>query len=210
MKGRFITLEGIEGAGKSTILRLLGEEMRQRGYRVICTHEPGDTDLGRILREILLKQSGIPLCREAELLLYLTDRAQHVREKILPALEEGCLVLCDRFSDSTIAYQGYGRGLDINTLRSLDKFARDGLTPHLTILLDLEAEEGLRRNLGTGKMDRFEGESLDFHRRVRNGFLQIARKEPDRVRVIDASRPLREVFQECLRLILEVLDVDRR
>jgi dTMP kinase len=204
MRGFLVTFEGIEGAGKSTLLKLTEEYLRKRGYSVFSTFEPGDTELGRRIRELLLDPSKEAPSAEAELLLYLADRAEHVQKRLIPALRDYRVVLCDRFSDSTIAYQGYGRGLDIDTLLRLDHYAREGLTPDLTILLDLDPEEGLRRNDRLGKGDRFERETIEFHRRVREGFLQIANRDPQRVKVIDASQPVEEVFS-LTKHYLEVL-----
>jgi dTMP kinase len=194
MRGFLVTFEGIEGAGKSTLLKLTEEYLRNRGYTVFSTFEPGDTELGRKIRELLLEPSLEVPSPESELLLYLADRAEHVQKKLIPALKQYKIVLCDRFSDSTIAYQGYGRGIDVDTLLKLDHYARKGLTPDLTILLDLDPEEGLSRNNRLGKGDRFEKESIEFHRRVREGFLQIAKREPQRIKVIDASQSIEDVF----------------
>ena len=194
----FITFEGIEGSGKSTHLRHLAAHLRASGRDVVETREPGGTQAGQAIRRLLLGADAVPLTPETELLLYCADRAQHVAEVIRPALAAGRVVLCDRFSDSTIAYQGNGRGLDLGRLRALDAHARSGVWPGLTFLLDCPAEEGLARARGragaeTGLGDRFERESIPFHERVRAGFLALAAAEPDRFCVLDAAQPIERV-----------------
>lgn len=196
----FITFEGIEGSGKSTALRAVAERLRELGHGVLATREPGGSQLGGVLRKILLDVATTNLATEAELFLYLADRAQHVREHILPALEEDMIVLCDRFADSTVVYQGFGRGVDLEKLHYCNDVAVGGLWPDLTLLLDVAPEIGLKRaisrNMEEAKAQRegrFEAESLDFHTRVRDGYLQWAVRHPDRFRVVDASRPLDEV-----------------
>jgi dTMP kinase len=178
----FITLEGGEGVGKTTQQALLALQLRQAGYPCLCTREPGGTALGRALREILLH--GDPLTPLAELFLYAADRAEHVQKCILPALAAGQVVVCDRFTDSTLAYQGYGRGLDLQQVRQLNHLATGGLQPHLTLWLDLPPEVGLARS---GLADRLEQERLEFHRRVHQGFQTLAAAEPQRIVRIDAG-----------------------
>jgi dTMP kinase len=178
----FITLEGGEGVGKTTQQALLAQQLGQAGYPCLCTREPGGTALGRALREILLH--GDPLTPLAELFLYAADRAEHVQKCILPALAAGQVVVCDRFTDSTLAYQGYGRGLDLQQVRQLNHLATGGLQPHLTLWLDLPPEVGLARS---GLADRLEQERLEFHRRVHQGFQTLAAAEPQRIVRIDAE-----------------------
>jgi dTMP kinase len=195
--GLFITLEGVEGSGKTTQAARLGDALRAKGYRALVTHEPGGTRAGEAIRSIFL-DPAVSLDVAAELLLVLADRAQHVQEKLRPALAAGDIVISDRYSDSTVAYQGYGRGFDLNLLGDLNRLASDGMKPDMTIVLDLAVETGLERTRArvqgaTRGPDRFEGQDNEFHRRVREGFLAIARSEPDRVIVIDASRPLENV-----------------
>lgn len=192
-RGMFITLEGVEGSGKTTQSALVAEALRAAGRAVSVTHEPGGTRAGEAIRAIFL-DAAIKLEVAAELLLVLADRAQHVREKLRPALQAGEIVISDRYSDSTAAYQGYGRGFDLKLLEDLNQLASDGMRPDLTFVLDCPAEIGLersraRRGLGADRPDRFEGEHIEFHRRVRDGFLAIARAEPDRVIVVDATAP---------------------
>lgn len=201
----FVTFEGIEGSGKSTAMRLLAAHLQERGHDPVLTREPGGSSLGRSLRPILLDARTCGLSSRAEIHLFLADRAQHVAEIIRPALEAGQTVLCDRFSDSTLAYQGYGRGHDLEHLRLINAQAIGGLAPDLTFLLDLEASEGLeragRRNRAAGTVvseGRFDSESLNFHERVRKGYLALAQAEPERISVIDASRQPEDVLLQCL------------
>jgi len=190
----FVTFEGIEGSGKSTHLRRLAAHLKARGLPVVETREPGGTDAGSAIRALLLGTEAIPLTPLGELLLYCADRAQHVHEVVRPALAAGRVVLCDRFSESTIAYQGYGRGLDLGRVRALDAEARDGVVPGLTFLFDCPVEEGLARaRARTGAGDRFEREVVSFHERVRDGFREMARAEPARFRVIDSAAPIAAV-----------------
>lgn len=191
---RFITFEGIEGSGKTTQLRLAKDYLEAKGFPLVVTDEPGGTPLGKIIREMLLNIGPYSISPRAELLLFVAARAQHVQEVIRPALEQGKWVLCDRFLDATLAYQGWGRGLDTTFIEALHDFATASLMPHLTILLDLPAENGLRRALeriaqrrGVSREDRFEREDLAFHQRIREGYLALAAKEPERYRIIDAS-----------------------
>lgn len=184
----FITLEGGEGVGKTTQQALLVERLRQEGYACLCTREPGGTALGKTLRELLLH--GDPFSPLAELLLYAADRAEHVSKVIAPALAAGQVVVCDRFTDSTLAYQGYGRGLDLEKIRQLNGLATGGLQPHLTLWLDLPPEVGLAR---VGLADRLEQEHLEFHRRVYQGFQALAAAEPQRIVRISAQGSPAEV-----------------
>ena len=198
----FISLEGIEGSGKSTQAKRLAGYFLSKGQKVIDTVEPGGTNIGRKIRELLLEPENHmePL---TELLLYYASRAQHVREVIYPAILDDTIVITDRFSDSTVAYQGYARGLDLKLLSRLDEIVNPDLKPFLTLILDLDVEEGLRRNRKAGKEDRFELETVEFHTRVRKGFLQIASEEPERVKVIDASRSQDEISEEIIKIIEE-------
>jgi dTMP kinase len=200
--GLFITLEGVEGSGKTTQAGRLGDALRARQRRATVTHEPGGTRAGEAIRSIFL-DPAVSLDVAAELLLVLADRAQHVREKLRPAVAAGDIVISDRYSDSTVAYQGYGRGFDLKLLADLNRLAADGMKPDLTIVLDIEVETGLERTRARAKgavrvPDRFEGQDFEFHRRVRQGFLAIARSEPDRVIVIDAARPVDVVSADIL------------
>ncbi len=210
----FITFEGIEGSGKTTQLRTLAERLQQRGMRVRTTREPGGCPIADAVRDILLHPANSALVPRAELLLYAAARAQHVDEVILPALKGGETVLCDRFTDATVAYQGHGRGLDMPLIAELNTLAAGDLVADLTLLLDMPAEDGLRRARRRGattkgnREDRFEQESLEFHRRIREGYLAIARREP-RVRIVDARGSEAEVaarIDAAVNAFLETTD----
>lgn len=197
---RFITIEGVEGAGKTTQAQRLADALRRDGHDVVLTREPGGTELGRRLRQLLLDESSLAPTSETELLLYLADRAEHVQRLIRPALDKGSVVIADRFSDSMLAYQGYGRGLPIDRVRTLDDFARADVIPALTVVLDLPPEEGMARILATREGDRIEREDIDFHRRVREGFQAIAREQPSRVVVIDAREDIADLAARIAEL----------
>lgn len=208
-RGLFITLEGVEGSGKTTQAAILADALRARGHRVTVTREPGGTRAGTAIREIFL-DAEVSLNVAAELLLVLADRAQHVSEKLKPAIETGEIVISDRYSDSTVAYQGYGRGFDLKLLGELNRLATASMTPDLTIVLDCSVETGLARTRQRAKgtvhqFDRFEGEEVAFHARVREGFLTIARDQPDRVTLINSERPLSTVSSEILGRVEELL-----
>jgi dTMP kinase len=192
--GTFITLEGPEGAGKTTQVKHLTALLSERGIDHLVTRDPGGTPLGKKIRRILLTP-GLEVSPRAELLLYQADRAQHVEELILPALKAGKLVICDRYTDSTMAYQGFGRGIDFDLIENLNQIATGGLKPEYTFLFDLDSEEGLSRRHPAG-YDRMEREAMDFHHRVRNGYLTLAKKEPERWYILDAAKPLSAVQQE--------------
>lgn len=199
MKGRFITFEGIEGSGKSTQIARLADQLRTAGHSVVLTREPGGTSIGDQIRKVLLDPANTDLDPTAELLLYAASRAQHLQGVILPAVERGVTVLCDRFSDATLAYQGYGRGLDREKIRELDRFVTAGMRPDLTLLLDIDARIGVARahgrnaTQGLESESRFENEEIAFHDRVRQGYLALAHQEPHRIKIVDASRTPDEV-----------------
>ncbi|MBP8129404.1 MAG: dTMP kinase [Candidatus Hydrogenedentes bacterium] len=193
MKGLFITFEGIEGCGKTTQLKRAQRYLEESGHKVVVTREPGGTAVGEAIRDVLLDPLHVSLAPATELLLYAAARAQHVAEKIAPALEEGRIVLCDRFADSTTAYQGGGRGLSLEDIRMLHAIAVGGLAPDLTVLLDLSASAGLERARARGRYDRLEREAILFHERVRDAFLQLAAEAPERIKVVDGSQSVDEV-----------------
>jgi dTMP kinase len=202
-RGKLITFEGIDGCGKSTQMRLLERYLTERGLTVVSTREPGGTELGKKIRSALLdgeKGSVEPL---AELLLYSADRAQHVRTIVLPALEAGKAVLSDRFYDATTVYQGYARGFDLKLVNDLNQLAAGGIKPDLTLVFDLEVEVGLGRTHKRGDdarvRDRLDSEPLEFHRRVRQAYLEIAAREPERFRIIPAAGPVEETFGLMIR-----------
>jgi len=209
MKGFFITFEGCEGSGKSTHARLLCELLKQKGHEVLHTREPGGTKISEAVRRILLDpQNDItPL---AELFLYETARTQHMTEVIKPALDVGKIVVCDRFTDATIAYQGYGRGLDIEIIKKLNLFAACGITPDLTVYLDIPAEKGLMKARSIKKdfdkaCDRLESEDISFHLQVRKGYLELAKQEPKRIKVVSTAATIEKTHKEVARVVLEQL-----
>ncbi|MFA5821440.1 MAG: dTMP kinase [Thermodesulfovibrionales bacterium] len=205
MKGKFISFEGIEGTGKSTQAKLLQQSLLGLGYEVILTEEPGGTLISLRIREILLSVDHTNMKPLTELLLYNAARAQHIEEVILPALNRGAVVITDRFTDSTFAYQGYGRGIDLDLLESIDKIATNGLRPDMTMLLDLDVETGLKRNRRINKTDRLELEDVEFHQRVRKGYHELAAKEPERIKVLDASGGIEELKIVIARIIPDFL-----
>lgn len=201
-RGRFIVFEGVEGAGKSTHLRQVAGLLRQEGWPVVETREPGGTRLGNDIRQILMAVRDDPPSPDAELFLYLADRAQHVTEVIRPGIAAGKVVLSDRFSVSTMAYQGFGRGLDLTRVRNADALARQGVWPDLILLLDCPVELGLQR---AGRDDRFHRETLAFHEKVRAGFLQLAQEDPRHFVVIDSTQEPARVSNRILAAILQCL-----
>jgi dTMP kinase len=209
-KGLFITFEGTEGSGKSTQLHLLAAVLKEYRIPHIVTREPGGSRLSTQLRRWILNKLDYNLMPRTELLLFLADRAQHVGEVVEPALKQGKVVLCDRYSDSTLAYQGGGRGFDMKLLRILNRAASE-LNPDLTLLFDLPVEIGLRRALGRGRgKDRMERENLKFHRAVRRVYLETARKEMNRFIVIDASQSREFTYQEMLEKLIERLPIKKK
>jgi dTMP kinase len=205
LKGVFISFEGIEGTGKSTQAGLLADYLKEKGYRVIQTMEPGGTSISLKIRELLLSVESKEMDHLTELLLYNAARVQHIKEIIGPALERGDVVITDRFSDSTVAYQGYARGIDLQLIDSLDMIATNNLRPDITILFDIDVRTGLARNKKLGKNDRLELEDISFHEKVRKGFLQIAAREPGRIKVIDCAESLDHVRQKVVKLISDFL-----
>jgi dTMP kinase len=214
--GFFITFEGIEGSGKSTQASLLAAFLEEKGTPVLAVREPGGTAIGEKIRAILLNDEGAGMDPWTELLLYEACRAELVSKVIRPALDSGKVVICDRYTDSTLAYQGYGRGLDKGAVRELNKAASGGLTPDVTILVDCGVEEGLRRAMerieakgaaavSMNKEDRFEKESVEFHRRVRDGFLEIAALQPDRVHMVKGVGEKTVIHQEICDIIKDGL-----
>jgi len=198
----FITFEGGDGAGKSTLIEELNKELQNKGHPVLKTRAPGGTAAGQLIRAILLNGGEMPLAARCELFLYLADRAQHVETVIQPALQGGQIVLCDRYNDSTIAYQGVGRGFGVGTVENLCAFATNDLKPDLTIYLDVDPRIGMNRlqHQRNGK-DRIEAEDIHFHEKIRAAFLEIAHHEPSRVHVIDASKSREEVLAQARSLI---------
>ena len=203
MRGKFITFEGPEGGGKTTQARRLVARLQAAGTNVVYTREPGGTPTGEAIREILQhNKAGEAPCPETEVLLFAASRAQLVRHVIIPALERGDWVVCDRFADSTTAYQGYGRGFSVEQMIAINAFAIDGAQPDLTILLDLPVRDGFARlEQRGGKKDRIESEALDFHERVRAGYLELARRWPERFRIVDPRGALESVAEAIWKLV---------
>lgn len=196
-KGMFITFEGADGCGKTTQMKLLAEYLEKKGIDVVLTREPGAKGLGEKVREILLNYEG-PVSDRCESFLFLADRAQNIDIIVNPAVEEGKIVLCDRHIDSTVAYQGYGRGLDIERINMLNNIATNGRKPDLTFVFDIDVETSMAR-VGKEK-DRMERAGKDFHNRVRQGYLELAKQEPQRIKVIDAAKSIEEIHAEVVNI----------
>lgn len=209
MTGSFITFEGIDGCGKSTQLRLLASELRLRGLEVVTTREPGGTPLGKRIRNVLLDPQ-IEVDPLAELLLFAADRAQHVRTLLRPAIKSGSIVLSDRYADATAAYQGAGRAFTPELITKVIEIATGGLKPDLTLVFDLSVAECLarteRRTEGENRTDRLDAEDAAFHARVRDAYLQLAAREPDRVRIVDATGSVNEIHQRVLGVVIPLLE----
>ncbi|MCI0382074.1 MAG: dTMP kinase [Chlamydiae bacterium] len=203
--GFFITFEGGDGAGKTTLIDSLYQIFSSKGREVVKTREPGGTLLGEMIRNMVLNPPNHGLSPRAELFLFLADRAEHVDRVVLPALKEGKIVLSDRFTDSTLAYQGVGRGLKEEVIKSFCAFAADNLQPDLTIYLDIDPKIGMKRiKKGSQKLDRIETEGVSFHEKIRAAFLKLAEENKKRIRVIDATKPPQEVLKDALRVIDEL------
>ena len=204
-KGRFITFEGVEGSGKTTQISTSAERLRRLGWTVLETREPGGTSVGEQIRDVMLNQGNQQLTALTEVFLVMAARAQHVEEVVRPALAGGAVVLCDRFVDSTLAYQGYGRGLDIRALRRLNRLATAGLTPDMTLVFDVPVTVGLQRRRAHREVNRLDMESIAFHERVRKGFLQLVREEPRRMKIVKAGGRQEEISDAVADLIEPLL-----
>jgi len=202
----FITLEGPEGSGKTSQLSAFADFLREQGYEVLTTREPGGTAIGDQIRQILVSMENKNLHPRTEIMLFLSARAQLVEQVIKPALSNGKIVVCDRYGDSTLAYQGYVHGLPLETLRKMLGFATDGLKPELTLYLDLEVEVGLLRKKKEQEWNRLDAYEAAFHRRVRQGYLTMAAAEPERWKVIEASQPKDDVQRDMRKVALEALE----
>lgn len=202
-KGLLVSLEGPDGAGKSSVLEALVPILEENGHQVVTTREPGGVPISEAIREVILDQKNTEMDGKTELLLYIASRRQHLIEKVLPALESGKLVIMDRFIDSSVAYQGFGRGLGVSDIEWLNRFATDGLKPDVTLYFDLDVEEGLARiaRNKNREVNRLDLEGLDMHRRVRQGYLYALENEPDRIIKIDAGQTLESVVQDSLAVL---------
>ena len=203
--GKFITFEGPDGSGKTAQMDILAELLIQDGYPILATREPGGTFIGDQIRETLLDLKNTAMVDRTEALLYQAARAQLVDEIIKPHLAKGGIVLCDRYADSTMAYQGYGHRNTVESLQGIIHYATGGLTPDLTLLLDLEPEVGLQRRLDAGGLNRLDAYDINFHHRVRAGYLELVKADPDRWIIVDAGRPIEEVQAELWKILLQWL-----
>ena len=203
----FITFEGGEGAGKSTAIKKIVEKLQKEGREIVLTREPGGTPIGEEIRSIILDKKNTDMDVRTEALLYAASRRQHIVQKIIPSLREGKMVLCDRFLDSSLAYQGYARGIGIDKVYEMNQFATEGVEPDLTLFFDLDPEEGLRRIAANNnrEVNRLDVEKLSFHQKVREGFLLLAKKFPHRFVVIDASQNVQKVFEDAYKEIENIL-----
>ena len=210
-KGFLVSLEGPEGAGKTSVLEAIIPILDDRGIEVLSTREPGGVLIGEKIREGILDPSHTEMDPKTELLLYIASRRQHLVEKVLPALAAGKLVIMDRFIDSSVAYQGFGRGLDIDAIDWLNEFATDGLKPDLTLYFDIEVEEGLARIAANSnrEVNRLDMEGLDLHRKVRQGYLSLLEREGNRIEKIDASLPLDQVIENTQQLLFDRMGLRR-
>ncbi|MGP8154122.1 MAG: dTMP kinase [Smithella sp.] len=211
---KLITFEGVEGSGKSTQIKLVADYFVKKNVPLLVTQEPSGTDIGRKIGGILFNSEHYYMCAESEMFLFCAARAQHVREKILPALEQNKVVLCDRFSDATYAYQGAGRGLDYEFIKLINDYSAMFLKPDLTLLFDLPVEVGLQRAMDRNNrlkepssIDRFERENIDFHQRIREGYLNILRNDPKRFRLIDANRDVNKIQEEVCQYISDFINL---
>lgn len=207
----FITLEGPEGSGKSMQIRELADFIREQGFEVLTTREPGGTFIGDQIREVIMRMDNTMMHPNTEILLFCAARAQIVTEVIRPNLEKGVVVISDRYGDSTLAYQGYGHGLDLQTLKEILRFATGGLKPDLTLLLDVDVDEGLSRKIkGGSEWNRLDAQKVEFHKRVRAGYHEMVKSEPERWQVIDASNDPQKVQQDIRAVILKKLESVKR
>lgn len=197
----FITFEGGEGAGKTTLIRELAAKLHEEGHKVFCTRAPGSLKIGAQIRDLLLYSSKDEITPKTELFLFLADRSSHVEKEIHPALSAGKIVLCDRYNDSTIAYQGIARGLGKNEVAHLCDFACNGLKPDLTFYLDIDPKIGLKRAVTASESDRIESEAIEFHEKIRRAYLQLAHDEPKRIHILDASQEKAHVFANACKIL---------
>lgn len=201
MRGKFITIEGTDGSGKSTQIELLMDYLRKKGADVIFTREPGGTQISEKIREIILDVNNSEMTGITEALLYAAARSQHVEEKIIPALEAGKIIICDRFVDSSIAYQGAARGLGTEKIMGINEAALHGIIPDMTLFFDLSPEKGILRKKNERALDRLEKEKMDFHEKVYEGYKNLCKKYPERIKPIDADRSIDEVHSEVIEVI---------
>jgi len=209
MRGLFITLEGIDGSGKSTQREMLAEQLKRRGFEIVVTREPGGTAIGEGIRQLMISDASVHVAPTTELLLYVAARAQHVAELIKPSLDSAKIVISDRYTDSTVAFQGYGRGLDLEVIERLNQFATGGLRPDLTIVFDLDPATA-RSRVGSrpvgGLLGAFDEQHAVFHERMRAGYLKMAENEPSRIRVVDATGAADETHERVISIVLKKIE----
>ncbi len=208
MRGILISVEGPDGAGKTTQITLLKEYLAKKGYDSIITREPGGTKISEKIRSLILDRENMEMGRETEMLLYAAARAQLVHEVIKPALEQGKAVICDRYVDSSAVYQGIARGLGIETVYAVNQYAIQGILPDLTIHLDLNAEDGIRRKKDQAELDRMELETMEFHKKVADGYRQLAKRAPERMKTIDATLSIEEIQERIIECVDNMLSVN--
>lgn len=206
MKGLFITLEGPDGSGKSTLVKELSAYLKDKGYDIVITREPGGTKISEDIRNIILDNNNVNMSYITEALLYAASRAQHVHEKILPALREGKVIICERFVFSSLVYQGIGRNLGINKIKEINDFAIQGIEPDVTLFFDISPEEALRRKTRRNKGDRLEREDISFHKQVYDGYLQLVKMFPHKIKVVDATKDKEFVFNQVREIIDKILE----
>lgn len=209
MKGLFITLEGPDGSGKSTVARLLADYLREKGYDVLTTREPGGTKISEDIRNIILDTKNTNMSYVTEALLYAASRAQHVYQKIKPAKEEGKIIICERFVLSSLVYQGIGRGLGIENVKAINDFAIQGVEPDVTLFFDIPPEVGLKRKNRRDRGDRLEREKLEFHKQVYEGYLSLIKLYEGKIILIDATKTKEDIFQQSIRIIDDLLEKSR-
>lgn len=206
MTGKFITIEGTDGAGKSTQIAMLVEFLKNKGIECVVTREPGGTKIGEKLREIVLDPENSEMTNITEAMLYAASRAQHVEEKIIPALKEGKFVICDRFLDSSLVYQGYARGLETEMIEKINGYALCGIKPDITLFFDIRPEVGITRKKNMHDLDRIEQEKADFHQKVYNGYKTLTQKYPERIKSINAEKTIEEVHKQVVEEITKILE----
>lgn len=206
MKGYFITLEGPDGSGKTTVTNAVCEKLEQMGYQIVHTREPGGIEIAEQIRSVILDPKNTAMDAKTEALLYAASRRQHLVERVFPALKQGKIVICERFLDSSLAYQGYGRQLGFDEVLSINLFATDNIYPDLTVYLDVDEEIGLSRLKDRSFKDRLDQESIDFHHRVSQGYKEVLKRFKDRICIVDASKPLDEVIDNTLNIILKLIN----
>ena len=205
--GLFITVEGTDGSGKTTQIQLMKQYLENRGYAVILTREPGGTQVSEKIRDLVLDKENSDITPITEMILYAASRAQHVSQLIKPALEEGKVVICDRFVDSSYAYQGFGRNIDLRAIADVNRIAVDGIIPDITFFLDIDAETAIKRRVAATEADRIEQEKLDFHKNVYEGYKKLSVLYPERIKTIDAERTVEEVADEIKEHLIGIIEI---